>query len=70
VRHVSPQAEFTPPVIYSIGSRSKLVFMVEAVPDGGRGAQARAAGGRAPARGQANARAHDGKKPWPSTCAA
>ncbi len=29
---VSPQAEFTPPVIYSTGSRSKLVFMVEAEP--------------------------------------
>lgn len=35
VRHVSPQAEFTPPVIYSIGNRSKLVFMVEAVPAAG-----------------------------------
>jgi ABC-type multidrug transport system ATPase subunit len=33
VRWVSPQAEFTPPVIYSNGSRSKLVFMAEAVPD-------------------------------------
>jgi HlyD family secretion protein len=32
VRYVSPQAEFTPPVIYSNGSRSKLVFMVEAAP--------------------------------------
>jgi len=32
VRHVSLQAEFTPPVIYSAGSRSKLVFMVEAWP--------------------------------------
>lgn len=32
VRHVSPQAEFTPPVIYSVGSRSKLVFRVEAEP--------------------------------------
>ena len=29
---VSPQAEFTPPVIYSNSSRSKLVFMVEAQP--------------------------------------
>ena len=35
VRHLSPQAEFTPPVIYSTGSRSKLVFMVEAVPGAG-----------------------------------
>ncbi|MFO1272593.1 MAG: HlyD family efflux transporter periplasmic adaptor subunit [Rubrivivax sp.] len=32
IRYVSPQAEFTPPVIYSNGSRSKLVFMVEATP--------------------------------------
>lgn len=29
---VSPQAEYTPPVIYSRGSREKLVFRVEAVP--------------------------------------
>lgn len=34
IRWVSPQAEFTPPVIYSNGSRSKLVFMVEAEPLG------------------------------------
>jgi len=33
VRWVSPQAEYTPPVIYSNESRSKLVFMVEAEPD-------------------------------------
>lgn len=32
IRWVSPQAEFTPPVIYSNDSRSKLVFMVEAEP--------------------------------------
>ena len=35
VRYVAPQAEFTPPVIYSVGSREKLVFMVEAWPDAG-----------------------------------
>ena len=29
----SPQAEFTPPVIYSRESRDKLVFLVEAAPD-------------------------------------
>ncbi|MFN7572064.1 MAG: hypothetical protein ACK5TK_11530, partial [Betaproteobacteria bacterium] len=29
---ISPQAEFTPPVIYSNESRAKLVFMVEARP--------------------------------------
>jgi HlyD family secretion protein len=33
VSFVSPQAEFTPPVIYSNESRSKLVFMAEAKPD-------------------------------------
>ncbi|MHC1745295.1 MAG: HlyD family secretion protein [Syntrophobacteraceae bacterium] len=31
VSFISPRAEFTPPVIYSLESRSKLVFMVEAV---------------------------------------
>lgn len=37
VSYVSPQAEFTPPVIYSRESRSKLVYMVEArLADGGR----------------------------------
>jgi HlyD family secretion protein len=34
INFVSPQAEFTPPVIYSNESRSKLVFMVEAEPLG------------------------------------
>jgi HlyD family secretion protein len=29
VSFVSPQAEYTPPVIYSNESRSKLVFMIE-----------------------------------------
>lgn len=33
ISYVSPQAEFTPPVIYSNAQRSKLVFMVEARPD-------------------------------------
>lgn len=32
VSYVAPQAEFTPPVIYSKDNRSKLVFMVEAKP--------------------------------------
>ncbi|HMR29962.1 MAG TPA: HlyD family efflux transporter periplasmic adaptor subunit [Geminicoccaceae bacterium] len=35
VGFVSGEAEFTPPVIYSIGSRDKLVFMVEARPAAG-----------------------------------
>ena len=35
ISFVSGEAEFTPPVIYSIGSREKLVFMVEARPAGG-----------------------------------
>lgn len=32
VAFISPQAEFTPPVIYSEASRSKLVYLVEARP--------------------------------------
>jgi HlyD family secretion protein len=32
VSFVAPQAEFTPPVIYSKDSRGKLVFLVEAKP--------------------------------------
>jgi HlyD family secretion protein len=32
VHHVAPQAEFTPPLIYSNESKGKLVFMVEATP--------------------------------------
>lgn len=35
ISYISPVAEFTPPVIYSKESRTKLVFMVEAVPDRG-----------------------------------
>ncbi|NLD61002.1 HlyD family efflux transporter periplasmic adaptor subunit [Candidatus Sumerlaeota bacterium] len=33
VSYISSEAEFTPPVIYSVESRSKLVFMVEARPE-------------------------------------
>ena len=32
ISYISPQSEFTPPVIYSKESRAKLVFMIEAVP--------------------------------------
>ncbi len=32
ISYISPQAEYTPPVIYSKESRAKLVFMVEARP--------------------------------------
>lgn len=32
ITFISSQAEFTPPVIYSVESREKLVFMIEAVP--------------------------------------
>lgn len=38
VSYVSPKAEYTPPVIYSRDTRSKLVFMVEAVPEPGAAA--------------------------------
>ena len=30
---IAPQAEYTPPIIYSKGSREKLVFRIEATPD-------------------------------------
>jgi len=33
IRYIAPQAEFTPPVIYSVGSRDKLVYLIEAWPD-------------------------------------
>lgn len=33
VSYISTESEFTPPVIYSVGSRDKLVFLIEAVPD-------------------------------------
>jgi HlyD family secretion protein len=33
ISYISPQAEYTPPVIYSRETRSKLVFMVEAAVD-------------------------------------
>jgi len=32
ITFVSPQAEFTPPVIYSNETRSKLIYMIEAHP--------------------------------------
>ncbi len=34
VSNIASQAEFAPPVIYSTGSRAKLVYRVEAKPDG------------------------------------
>ncbi|MDM4766933.1 HlyD family efflux transporter periplasmic adaptor subunit [Pelomonas sp. SE-A7] len=33
ISYIAPQAEFTPPVIYSNAQRAKLVFMVEARPE-------------------------------------
>ena len=32
ITYISPEPEFTPPVIYSNETRSKLVFMIEARP--------------------------------------
>ena len=32
ISFISPQAEFTPPLIYSESSKSKLVFLIEASP--------------------------------------
>jgi HlyD family secretion protein len=37
ISFVSPQAEYTPPLIYSQSSRAKLVYLVEARPRAGRG---------------------------------
>ena len=34
ISYVSPRPEFTPPVIFSRDSRDRLVFMVEALPQG------------------------------------
>jgi len=33
VRYISPTAEFTPPVIYSVRERQKMLFLIEAVPE-------------------------------------
>lgn len=33
ISFIASQSEYTPPVIYSVGSRDKLVFMLEALPD-------------------------------------
>ncbi|ALC17344.1 Multidrug resistance efflux pump [Desulfuromonas soudanensis] len=33
INYISPQAEYTPPVIYSRQSRAKLVYLIEARPD-------------------------------------
>jgi len=32
IRYISPSAEFTPPVIYSVKERQKLMFLIEATP--------------------------------------
>ena len=39
ITYIAPQAEFTPPVIYSKDSRAKLVFLVEAKPAAAEGAK-------------------------------
>jgi HlyD family secretion protein len=33
VSYISPEPEFTPPVIYSLETRQKLVYLVEARPE-------------------------------------
>jgi HlyD family secretion protein len=33
ITYIAPGAEFTPPVIYSVGTRDKLVYLLEAKPD-------------------------------------
>ena len=59
--YVSTEAEFTPPVIYSNETRSKLVFMVEARPAADNAAQAASgpAGERAPAMSDARPPANE-----------
>lgn len=37
VSYISPEPEFTPPVIYSLDTRQKLVYLVEALPEGDAG---------------------------------
>lgn len=39
ISHIAPQAEYTPPVIYSNAQRAKLVFRVEARPDAAQAAR-------------------------------
>ncbi len=34
ISYISPDPEFTPPVIYSLETRQKLVYLVEARPEG------------------------------------
>src|SRR5690606_21466117 len=34
ISYISPEPEFTPPVIYSLETRQKLVYLVEARPEG------------------------------------
>ncbi|MBC7603095.1 MAG: HlyD family efflux transporter periplasmic adaptor subunit [Ramlibacter sp.] len=41
ITHIATRPEYTPPVIYSNDQRSKLVFMVEAVPDNAIGTKLR-----------------------------
>jgi HlyD family secretion protein len=38
ISFISPQAEYTPPIIYSDSTRSKLVYMIEARPPADRAA--------------------------------
>jgi len=33
ISYISPQAEYTPPILFSSQSRAKLVFLVEARPE-------------------------------------
>ena len=39
ITFISPQAEYTPPLIYSESSKSKLVFIIEAKPRPAQAAQ-------------------------------
>ena len=62
VTYVSDEPEFTPPVIYSLENRQKLVYRIEARPAAGR------AGSSAPARSSMSPAPNEPRRPS-STCA-
>ena len=60
--YVSTEAEYTPPVIYSNETRSKLVFMVEAHPSAENAAPRCTRDNRCPSRLQCNDARHCGRR--------
>jgi HlyD family secretion protein len=68
ISRIAPQAEYTPPVIYSNSQRSKLVFQVEALPAAAERAAPAAVGQPREALARHEHSGH--ARPGPSTCAA